>query len=75
LLDAQQVQLPLKPLALKALRKLANDKETPMTLDSLDGFVHNKNIEPTEKELRAIWTTLEPLFAAMLTDAEPTTTK
>jgi hypothetical protein len=63
----------LKPLHYKAIRRLQTDEATPLTLDSLDGFVHNKLIEPTEKELRNIWTILEPLFAIVLVEPQPPT--
>jgi hypothetical protein len=63
----------LKPLEYKAIRRLQTDEGTPMTLDSLDGFVHNKLIEPAEKELRNIWAILEPLFTVTLVEPQAPT--
>lgn len=69
----EEFDLRLEPLELKALRQFVNDNQTPMTLDSLDGFVHNKHLHPTETELRAIWGRIEPLLRIVL--IEPTQSK
>ncbi len=61
-----EMTLPLEPLELKAIKPFIKDKQTPMTLDTLDGFVHNKQNQPTETELRAIWAKIEPLLRIVL---------
>lgn len=69
----QYMDLSLEPLERKALSQFLSSTHTAFTLDSLDLFVHNKNVHPTEPELRAIWAKVEPLFRIVLT--EPTQTK
>lgn len=69
----KQMDLPLEPLERKALNQFLSSKHTAFTLDSLDLFVHNKNAQPTEPELRAIWGKVESLFRIVL--VEPTKTK
>lgn len=69
----QEMQLSLEPLQRKALTQFVGSKGTPLTLDSLDGFVHNKELQPTEVELRAIWTKIEPLMRIVLAEPPETT--
>lgn len=52
----------LKPLEVKALQKFVNTEDHGATLDSLDGFAHNRRIDPSETELRAIVRLIEPLL-------------
>lgn len=69
----KHMDLPLEPLERKGLNQFLSSKHTAFTLDSLDLFVHNKNVQPTELELRAIWGKVEPLFRIVL--IEPTRKK
>jgi hypothetical protein len=68
-----EMSLPLEPLELKALKTFSQQRQTPMTLDTLDGFVHNKNMQPTETDLRAALAKIEPLLRIVL--IEPRQTK
>lgn len=63
----------LQPLELKALKKFVQTKGQNNTLDALDGFVHNRKIEPTEAELRAIVKLIDPLLRVTLGKVEPPT--
>jgi hypothetical protein len=63
---ALKINLGLQPLELKALRKFVQTKGENNTLDALDGFTHNRKIEPTEVEIRAIVRLIEPLLQVTL---------
>jgi hypothetical protein len=58
--------IPLNPTARRALSKLVSDPNSPMTLEAMNGFVHNRYTTPTEKELRAISGMLQPLLELVL---------
>lgn len=60
------IDIGLQPLELKAARKFVQTKGQNNTLDALDGFVHNRKIEPTEVELRAIAKLIEPILRVTL---------
>ena len=60
------IDLGLQPLELKALRKFVQTKGQGNTLDALDGFVHNRKVDPTETEIRAIVKLIEPLLRVTL---------
>lgn len=60
------LDIGLQPLELKAVRKFVQTKGQNNTLDALDGFVHNRHVEPTETELRAITKLIEPLLRVTL---------
>jgi hypothetical protein len=64
----QEVNLPLEPLERRGLQRFLSDKDTWFNLDSLDTFIHNKNVQPTERDLRSIWGMVEPLFRIILTE-------
>lgn len=61
-----QTDIGLQPLELKALRKFVQTKGQNNTLDALDGFVHNRKVEPTESEIRAIVRLIEPVLQMTL---------
>lgn len=63
----QEIKLPLEPLERKALTQFRSGQHTSFSLVSLDLFVHNMNVQPTERELRAIWAKVEPLLRTVLT--------
>lgn len=65
------LDIGLKPLEIKALKKFTDTKDQGGTLDALDGFVHNRNVEPIESELRAIVRLIEPLLKVTLGRVEP----
>jgi hypothetical protein len=60
------IDIGLQPLELKALRKFVQTRGQGNTLDALDGFVHNRKVEPTETEIRAIVKLIEPLLQVTL---------
>ncbi len=62
----------VRPLARKALTKLIDDgKNSLISVDTLDGFVHNNFVWPSEAEIRRIWKALEDVLVIVL--VEPTT--
>jgi hypothetical protein len=62
--------LQLDPLALKKLKTLATQRDHPLTVDSMDSFVHSKYSMPSERDIRGFWEILAPLFEVIL--SEPT---
>lgn len=56
----------LQPLELKAIKKFVQTKGQNNTLDALDGFVHNRKVDPTETELRAISKLIDPVLRVTL---------
>ena len=60
------IDVGLQPLELKALRKFVQTKGQNNTLDALDGFVHNRKVDPTEVEIRAIVKLIEPVLQVTL---------
>jgi len=60
--------LPLEPLELKAVIQFAQKKSEQMALDELDGFVHNKYMQPGESDLRSICTKIVPLLRITLNE-------
>lgn len=66
----QHMNLPLEPLERKGLNQFVSSKDTAFTLGSLDLFIHNKNVLPTEPELRAIWGRIEPLMRIVLVEPQ-----
>jgi hypothetical protein len=60
------VDIGLAPLELKAVRKFVQTKGQNNTLDALDGFIHNRKVEPTEPELRAIVRLIDPILHVTL---------
>lgn len=54
----------------RAIKTLISARDTPLTLDSLHAFVHNRFEIPTERELRGIMIKLEPLLDQLLNDKD-----
>jgi len=54
--------------ALKALNKAVSDDEHPLSLDSMDQFVHNPYDAPTERRLRQFWNSFEKLVLFLMQD-------
>jgi len=67
------IDVGLQPLELKALKKFIQTKGQNNTLDALDSFVHNRKVEPTETETRAIVRLIEPILQITLGRTEPPT--
>jgi hypothetical protein len=66
LLDDPQIEV--NPLALKRIRKLMSDQNSPLSFDDLDSFVHNKYTIPTVRDIHNLWETLEDLFKLLLVE-------
>jgi hypothetical protein len=60
------INIGLQPLDLKALRKFVQTRAENNTLDALDGFIHNRKIEPRETEIRSIVKLIEPVLQVVL---------
>jgi hypothetical protein len=67
----------VRPLARKALTKLIDDgKNSLISVDTLDGFVHNNFVWPSEAEVRRIWKALEDVLVIVLVEpTKPSTAK
>lgn len=62
----KDTDITFHPQARKALNNLVSDKNSIITADSLDLFVHNIYWHPTEDQLRAFWAQLEQIFKITL---------
>lgn len=67
------LDIGLQPLEIKALRKFVQTKGQNNTLDALDAFVHNRKVDPTEAEVRAIVRLIEPVLHVTLGRPAPAT--
>ena len=63
-------EIPLNPTGRKALHKLVSAQHSHLTLDSMNGFVHNRYTTPTEEELRSLAEMLQPLLELVLVEPE-----
>jgi hypothetical protein len=72
MLDAilKDASFTLPTMARKRLNKIVSDATSPLSVDGLDSYVHNRFSPPTPRELRHYWDTFEELFAVVLD--EPT---
>jgi hypothetical protein len=61
----------LPPLARKGLGKMVSDDDHPLSLDKMDQFVHNYYIAPSDRDLRKLWTLLQPLIVLLLHEPPP----
>lgn len=66
------IDIGLQPLELKAVKRFVQTKGQHNTLDSLDAFVHNRKVDPTEAEIRAIVKLVEPVLQVTLGRIERT---
>jgi len=57
-------------LARKKLNRLVSDKNSSLSVDGLDSYVHNRFSPPTSRELRSYWDTFEALFAVVLEEPQ-----
>lgn len=67
----QDPTVNLTPLARKRLQQFLSKQNSIVFVDDLDGFVHNRYAIPTEQEIRAIWETLDGVFAVVLEEPPP----
>ncbi|MDH5302141.1 MAG: hypothetical protein OEW58_12340 [Gammaproteobacteria bacterium] len=51
----------------KAINKLL-DKNEIFSIDTLDNYIHNRRLHPTEDKLRAFWEAIEELMIVVLTE-------
>ena len=58
----------LKPQVRRALDRMTNEDASLISLEHIDQFVHSRYIAPTERELRHLWTTVEPLIELFMTE-------
>jgi predicted transcriptional regulator len=58
--------VPLNPTARKVLAKLVSNPQSPLSLESMNGFVHNRYSTPTESELRSLSSMLQPVLELVL---------
>jgi hypothetical protein len=65
----------LSPLTLKVLRKHVSDNQSFLSLDSLNSFVHNWRVAPTDAHLRSMWGQFEELLMVLLVEPEKPTPK
>jgi hypothetical protein len=63
--------LELHPQARKALKHMAEDKYSPLSIDRLDQFVHNVFFTPTEQQLREFWAVSEEFLSQLLREPPP----
>jgi hypothetical protein len=63
--------LDIDPQARKRVNKLVSQKDSPLSLDDLDAFVHNQYVAPTSREIHALWGVLAGLFKLVLTEPPP----
>ena len=56
------------PNLLKAIKKTVADKESLLSIDTLDLFVHNQHFHPNEETLRSFWTQLQGLFEILMSE-------
>src|SRR5207302_7671200 len=66
LLKDGDVQQAISRSALKALARASTNDNHPMSLDSLDQFVHNRLEVPIAKELRNFWAQFEELLELLM---------
>ncbi len=55
---------------LQALRKLISQKNTLLSIDTLNLFVHNQHFYPNENTLRPFWPQLQGLFEIILVEPD-----
>jgi uncharacterized protein len=61
----------MNPLARKQLNRLVSASSSPLSVDGLDSYVHNKFSPPSPKDLRAYWETFEGIFEVVLEEPAP----
>jgi hypothetical protein len=66
-------EIELSTSARKSLNRAVSNDLHPLSLDSLDQFVHNRYEAPGEKELRRFWDMFEELLAQLVIE-KPTET-
>lgn len=62
--------ITIKPMVRRAVERMTNDDASLLSLEHIDQFVHNRYIAPSERDLRHLWTTVEPLLVMFMTELE-----
>jgi hypothetical protein len=75
LLADSEIQGQISRSALKALNRCVSSDTHPMSLDSLDQFVHNRLIAPDARDLRHFWAQFEELLTLLVLEPLPLTTE
>lgn len=60
--------ITLKPQVRRALDRMTNDDASLISLEHIDQFVHNRYIAPNERDLKHLWTSVEPLLELFMTE-------
>ena len=58
----QDTTITIKPQVRRAIDRMVNNDDSLISLEHIDQFVHNRHIAPNERELRLMWTSIEPLL-------------
>lgn len=58
-------------LARKRIQKLVSDATSPLSVDGLDSYVHNRFSMPSTRDLRSYWETFEALLDLTLQEPAP----
>ncbi|MFL5330320.1 MAG: hypothetical protein ACJ8C4_15575 [Gemmataceae bacterium] len=64
----QDSTITIKPQVRRALDRMVNKDESLISLEHIDQFVHNRHIAPNERELRLMWSTVQPLLDGFMTE-------
>jgi hypothetical protein len=71
----QDPDFKIKPLPKRSLNKMLSDDDSLLSLEHLNQFVHNRYTAPTDRELKLMWSRLEPLLELMMDEPAPAPTK
>jgi hypothetical protein len=52
--------------ARKVINRMVSDKHSLLSFDDMNAFVHNIHLGPNEKELRRLWSMLQPLMKQLM---------
>jgi hypothetical protein len=64
-------ELRLNPKQRKAVIALVNDDaKSPLSVETMDQFVHNEFVWPDEREIVRIWRLMEPLLVLVLREPD-----
>ncbi len=64
----QDTAIAIKPQARRAIERMVNNDDSLISLEHIDQFVHNRHIAPSERDLRIMWTSIEPLLDLFMTE-------
>src|SRR5437899_8875556 len=67
----QDKDVKLKPQTRKALNRMVSNNESLLSLEHIDQFVHNRYSAPSERELRIMWSAMEPLLEQFMEEPTP----